>query len=1175
MRRLAILCWFLVACLPARAQETTQTEDDRGFLTGFLEEKLSGIGRAVTIEGFRGALSSRATFTKLSIADDSGVWITFGNGALSWNRAALLSGRIEIAELSADEIQLLRKPVSDKPSAEFAGFSLPELPVSVTIGQLRADRLILAPTILGEEAVVSISGKADLAGGTGSTEFAMTRVDGKKGALTFSGAYANATGQATLDLLASEGPEGIAASLLNLPGRPAAELALHGSGSLADFRTDLAISTDGQPRVRGQLVTTAPQTKDDPGDRSFALALRGDISSLLAPEFRAFFGAAVTLEADGARRANGQIDLTRMVLDSAGAEISGRLSLSREYAPLAAALTVRLGLPDGQPLVLPMAGGQTTARNGVLKLRYDSRASDDWSLNGNLGDLSRPDFRIGKLTLDGKGRVLGLGSGSARIVGATSFGASDIELSDAALAQATGSELTGSTIFSWQQGSQLRLRQIEARTGDMALGGDLMLDIRGLDLGVDGLLSLTVGDMARFSTLAGRPLGGGAEIRLSGNGLVREATFDVDVTATGQNLTIGQTLADRALAGRSTIRATVARDRLGLVTLSAGSLHMKALTAAAEGSIGPKDTDLSARMNLADLGMFDPAFSGALSAEARLEGTTGERAFALTGSATDMAFGMPTLDMLLRGETRIGLSAREAAAAFVLEEATVENPAISAGLAKTHDSTVYRIGGEIRDTARILPGFPGPTQIEGSVGLGSSDYRLNLAAAGPGGIAGDVRGTVARDLSRADLALSGTGQIAILNNRIAPRSVDGPIRFDLGMNGPLDPTSLSGRVSGTGLRFASPAENLSLENLDLTGDVGGGSLRLSGRADIRGGGSADLSGTVGLSPPFDSSLSANLRGVHLSNPGLFQTDLDGMVSFDGSLLEGGTIGGTVTIARSEITLSSAAFGPAALPPVKHVNDSAEARATRRRSGVGQTGMSGTDGTIHGLDLVVNAPARLFVRGLGLDAELGGSVHLRGTTANVEPTGQFKLIRGRLSLLGKRFNLDEGIVQLFGSMVPYVRFTALADSFGATITILLEGPADKPEIHFTSSTDVPEEEVLSRLLFGRGLNQVSAFQLAQLANAIATLTGSGGDGVIARLRKSVGLDDLDITADEDGNAALKAGKYLSDQLYGEVSVGVDGKSRIDLNLDLNADLTLHGTIGTDGQTGAGVLFSKDY
>ena len=98
MRLLLVL---MVALLPfaARAQE-----DDRGWLTGRIETLLSEAGRDVRIEGFAGALTSRATFSRLTIADEAGVWLTINGGAIQWNRSALLSGRIEIEELAAGEI---------------------------------------------------------------------------------------------------------------------------------------------------------------------------------------------------------------------------------------------------------------------------------------------------------------------------------------------------------------------------------------------------------------------------------------------------------------------------------------------------------------------------------------------------------------------------------------------------------------------------------------------------------------------------------------------------------------------------------------------------------------------------------------------------------------------------------------------------------------------------------------------------------------------------------------------------------------------------------------------------------------------------------------------------------------------------------------------------------------
>ena len=63
------------------AEISAEADSDRGFLTGLLESNLSGEGRQVVIEGFQGALSSRATFTELRISDEDGAYLTLRNGA--------------------------------------------------------------------------------------------------------------------------------------------------------------------------------------------------------------------------------------------------------------------------------------------------------------------------------------------------------------------------------------------------------------------------------------------------------------------------------------------------------------------------------------------------------------------------------------------------------------------------------------------------------------------------------------------------------------------------------------------------------------------------------------------------------------------------------------------------------------------------------------------------------------------------------------------------------------------------------------------------------------------------------------------------------------------------------------------------------------------------------------
>ena len=148
--------------------------------------------------------------------------------------------------------------------------------------------------------------------------------------------------------------------------------------------------------------------------------------------------------------------------------------------------------------------------------------------------------------------------------------------------------------------------------------------------------------------------------------------------------------------------------------------------------------------------------------------------------------------------------------------------------------------------------------------------------------------------------------------------------------------------------------------------------------------------------------------------------------------------------------------------MQHRAEPADVRATRARAGlIGVAGQAARKGAAFGLDVVLSAPNRLFVRGRGLDAELGGELHLGGTTAAVSPLGAFNLIRGRLDILGKRLDLTEAVLQMEGELIPSLHIVAATVNDGITVAVGIDGPATDPVVSFTSSPDLPEEEVLAR------------------------------------------------------------------------------------------------------------------
>jgi translocation and assembly module TamB len=179
-------------------------------------------------------------------------------------------------------------------------------------------------------------------------------------------------------------------------------------------------------------------------------------------------------------------------------------------------------------------------------------------------------------------------------------------------------------------------------------------------------------------------------------------------------------------------------------------------------------------------------------------------------------------------------------------------------------------------------------------------------------------------------------------------------------------------------------------------------------------------------------------------------------------------------------------------------------------------------------------------------------------------------------LGRRLDLTEGSATLEGNFDPLIRLLASARAGDYQIGISLTGPLSAPTIALSSSPALPEDEILAQLLFGRAVSALSPVQVLQLADAATGLAGgSSQGGLLANLREGLGLDDLDLQTDSQGNAALRAGRYLSENVYTDVTIGGDGGADISLNIDLTPDITARGSFSAVGDTSLGVFFERDY
>ncbi len=1009
---------------------------------------------------------------------------------------------------------------------------------------------------------------------------------------------ARVTGQATLDGQTVAGQ--ITARLddltrfSGLAGRTlsgAAQAEVAGSAALLDGAFDLDIDVTGTDLAAG--IEELDRLLAGQARVTGAVARDGDGTALRDLRLEA---QTLTAQVDGVlRSADSDLRATLDFADLAvlGAGYGGRLQAE-------AALQ---GAGDLQRLTATATGRDLAT--GIAEVDRLLSGESRIELAASLGEgvVFLDEFRLGATTLavEGSGR---LGAAGSDLTGRVDF--ADLGV----LGPGWAGRLQGEARFLEAAGTR-RLR-LTAEGRDLAAGQpqldgllagdsrivlealqeDDALDIERFDLVTDnGLTASGAGRIApERSDFAGRARlvdlgvlgpGFGGSVTAEGSVSDQAGAQELRALATLDDLAVGVAEVDRLFAGQTSIDLAAALQA-GVITLRNLRLATRTgLEATATGRVEGDDIALDADVSLASLSALRAGLSGRLGARARLRDDGETRRLDLSADGQDIATGIPELDTLLRGASQVSLEAEQLGERLRVRGARLATPLLTAQADATVDGTTRRLDLSARlvNLGVLAAGLDGPATVQGSItdaDAAAERYDVDLTASGPGGIDARVTGEVARDLTTA-LAVRGSANLALANRFSDVVNLQGPVRFDLRLDGPPGLEALSGTVSTEGARAVTARAAITLEDIAATARLGEGNVALDAGARVQDGGRIAAEGTIGLGAGLPAALRIDLQRASISDRRIFETRLSGRVLIDGPLTGGGRISGDLALDDTEVRIPSTGLGVGGYTPpgIIHIGESSAARLTRLRAGVNGEAQTGNGANPFDLDLSLSSPNRLFIRGRGLDAEMGGELRLTGTTADVVPAGEFTLIRGRLDILGRRFVLSDGAARLTGRFVPFITLTATTQTEGITASILVEGEANEMGISFQSVPDLPEEEVVALILFGRGLDRLSPFQAAQLASAVATLAGRGGEGVVGGLRRGLGLDDLDVSTTDDGQAALRLGRYLTENIYTDVTVDSEGRSEVSINLDVTTSVTVRARTDTEGRSGLGVFFERDY
>jgi translocation and assembly module TamB len=500
-----------------------------------------------------------------------------------------------------------------------------------------------------------------------------------------------------------------------------------------------------------------------------------------------------------------------------------------------------------------------------------------------------------------------------------------------------------------------------------------------------------------------------------------------------------------------------------------------------------------------------------------------------------------------------------------------------------HPQVNFTVNWQNAMTSQIRSAGLSALTVDAKGKLDGTRLSINTRVRGGGGMTLDADGTVETSGSQAlNLSVKGKLPFAAIESQLAAQGLvlKGNAEFDLKIGGNAAKPAISGRITTANAQFIAVRQNLVVNKVAATVSLSGQTATidsLSGSLD--GGGKVSATGTIGFAP--GSGLPANLaikldRAVYADGR-VVVAKVSGDLKVTGPLQRGPTLGGTVRLRRADITIPERL--PASLANANVTHKHAPADVIRQSKEIRADTSSKADSNKGGgvnLDLRIVAPRQIFVRGRGLDAELGGEVKIAGSSSAPNVSGGFKMLRGRLSIIGKRLDFTTGEITFGGGLVPYLNMIASTTVNATTLNVNVTGLANDPSFTFTSSPALPQDEVLAQLIFGRESSSLSPFQIAQLADAVATLSGGQRNSLFNKLRQGLGVDDLNVGTDENGGAQVTAGKYLNRRTYLELKQGEDEtKSGVAINLDIGKGVKLRGEATADGNTSTGVFFEKEY
>ncbi|WP_116969371.1 translocation/assembly module TamB domain-containing protein [Blastomonas sp. UPD001] len=410
------------------------------------------------------------------------------------------------------------------------------------------------------------------------------------------------------------------------------------------------------------------------------------------------------------------------------------------------------------------------------------------------------------------------------------------------------------------------------------------------------------------------------------------------------------------------------------------------------------------------------------------------------------------------------------------------------------------------------------------------------------------------------------------------QSLTGAIGVAADFTGRVQQPQLRGIVRANSLTYENEQYGTRLTNMRLRGSFTGDRLQVeeltarAGDGTIRGEGFVSLSSAQG----FPVQLALDLDRARLAQGNDLAATATGQLRIVNSAAQGAVISGTISLPETRYRIVRQ--GSARV---------AKLTGVRRKPALDRARITGDPEPISGvpsnwkLDVKVVADNQIFVSGMGLDSEWAADIRIAGTTGNPRITGGIDLVRGTLGFAGRSFDLEEGRLRFNGGSAtnPAINLRASGEAGDVTVNIVVSGTGENPDIAFSSTPSLPQDEVMARILFGNSIGELTPIQAVQLAASLNSLRGgSGGLNPLGVLQSASGVDRLRILgADEETGrgTSLAVGQYISNDVYVEIITDTRGFTATQIEISLSKALSVLSQVGSFGGSNVNVQYRKDY